>query len=80
MNRSDIQQLTQEVLQKILNNQQLVVSDELTADQVEGWDSLTHMVIITELEKKFNIRFRFDEIAGFERVGDMIDRIQNKLS
>ncbi|MCM5528439.1 acyl carrier protein [Parasegetibacter sp. NRK P23] len=69
-----------EVLKKLLDQPGLSVTTETTADQVEGWDSLTHMSIISEVERVFNIEFRFNEIMKMEKVGDMVDIIAEKTA
>ena len=68
------------VLRKLLDQPELIVTSETSADQVEGWDSLTHMSIISEVEAVFNIEFRFNEIMQMEKLGDMVDLIAEKIA
>lgn len=68
------------VLRKLLDQPGLIVTSETSADQVEGWDSLTHMSIISEVEAFFNIEFRFNEIMQMEKLGDMVDLIAEKIA
>ena len=68
------------VLRKLLDQPELIVTSETSADQVEGWDSLTHMSIISEVEAVFNIEFRFNEIMQMEKLGDMVDIIAEKIA
>jgi acyl carrier protein len=51
------------------------VRPDLTAGEVEEWDSLTHVTLIVAVEKDFGIKFRASEINGFQNVKDLIDRI-----
>lgn len=60
-------------------NEELVIDDETTADDIEAWDSLNHMELISAVEKRFEITFDFNEIMEFEKVGDMVIAIQTKL-
>jgi acyl carrier protein len=46
---------------------------------VEGWDSLTHMVILTEIEKEFGIQFKLKEINKLKNMGNLIELITSKL-
>jgi len=46
---------------------------------VEGWDSLTHMSIITGLEKEFDVRFKLRELNKLRNMGTLIELIQGKL-
>ena len=47
------------IFRAVFNNESLVATPELTANDVDGWDSLTHMLLITEVEKAFSVSFRF---------------------
>lgn len=51
-----------------------------TADDVEGWDSLNHVQIIAAVEKKFGFRFSLNEIQLFKTVGDLVRGINEKLN
>jgi len=55
------------------------VYPELSADDVDGWDSLTHLRLILTVQKAFDVRFSAAEIGGLENVGDMVRLIQSKL-
>ena len=52
---------------------------ETTANDVDGWDSLSHTLMIVETEKHFKIRFKLKELLSFRNVGDMVTAIQSKL-
>ena len=73
-----IKELT-EVFREIFNNNDLELSDNLTAKDVDEWDSLTHMLLITNVENKFNIKFKLKELNKMKNVGDMIKIIHTKL-
>lgn len=67
-----------EVFRKVFNNESIVLSDELTANDVENWDSLSHMLLITEIENAFQIKFKLKELNKMRNVGDMINIITEK--
>jgi acyl carrier protein len=67
------------IFRKIFNNDSLVLTNELTANDVENWDSLTHMLLITEIENSFSIKFKLKDLNKMRNVGDMIDIITSKL-
>jgi acyl carrier protein len=68
------------IFNKVLKKQNVVLSAETTAADVDGWDSLTHMMIIDSIEKHFALRFKLMEIMKFNNVGDMISCIKKKIN
>lgn len=75
----DIIKELQEIFREIFDDDELVISNETTADDIDDWDSLTHMQLIVEIEKKYNIRFTTAEIKKAANVGEFVDIIQGKL-
>ena len=55
------------------------LNDETSADDIEEWDSLSHIQIIVAIEKAFGIKFSSQEMITCKNVGDMVDCIQNKI-
>lgn len=79
MERNDIMSRVQEVFRDELELDDLLLTDETTADDVEEWDSLSHVQLVVALEKHFNIKFTSREILSWDNVGDLIDCIGKKL-
>jgi len=79
MDRNDIMSRVQEVFRDELELDDLVLTNETTADDVEEWDSLSHVQLVVALEKAFNIKFTSREILSWDNVGDLIDCIGKKL-
>ena len=79
MKRNDIINRVQEVFRDELELDDLVLTDETTADDVEEWDSLSHVQLVVALEKAFNIKFTSREILSWDNVGDLVDCIEKKL-
>ncbi len=69
-----------EIFRNVLENDKLVIMENTTGDDVEEWDSLTHLQLVMAIEKHFKIRFTASEIINFANVGEMCDGIQAKLS
>ena len=78
MNRQDILDKVQDIFRDILDNDEIVLTNESTADDIEEWDSLTHIQLIKAIEKDFSIRFTSREILSWNNVGEMIDCILKK--
>lgn len=66
------------IFRKVLKRDDITLTESTTARDVDGWDSLTNMVLLTEIEKKFGVRFSFREIVKLKNVGDLCLTIQNK--
>jgi acyl carrier protein len=66
------------IFQSVFRDTSLKVVPATTADDIRGWDSLTHMNLIAEIEKHFSCEFRFDEVMDFQNVGDMVESIRQK--
>ena len=54
------------------------ITRSTTADDIEDWDSLTHMMLISAVEKKFSVKFSYNELPLLQNVGDMVDSIEEK--
>ena len=57
----------------------LVLTDETTAEDVDGWDSLSHIQLVAAMEEAFGIEFKSREILSWDNVGDLIDSIEKKI-
>jgi acyl carrier protein len=79
MERSEILQKVNEVFIDNLDSDNIVLTENTTADDIEEWDSLTHVQLVVAVEKKFNIRFNAREIQSWKNVGEMMDSINSKL-
>lgn len=73
-------QRVQLVFRKVFQDPDLVINPDYTANNIAGWDSLTHMTLIAELENFFSIRFTFQEVSEFKTVGDLIQIITLKVN
>lgn len=78
MMSDDIQGRVRDVMIDTFDLDDLDVSRETTAADVEEWDSLSHIRLVVALEREFGVKFSNAEIEGFENVGDLIDSIATK--
>ena len=67
------------VFRETLDLDDLVLTPQMTARDVEGWDSLNHILLVVAVEQRFGIKFSTGEIDGLENVGQFIDLIESKL-
>ena len=68
------------MLFRSLDNETIALSAETTADEIEEWDSLTHISIVVAIEKEFGIRFNLVEIKQLQNIGEFVVLIEQKLS
>ncbi len=68
------------IFQQVLKSTDIALKNETTAQDIDGWDSLTNMMLINEIEKKFNVRFTFRDIVKLKNVGDICNAIQLKMN
>ncbi len=78
MEITTIKEKVSNVLTTILEHSNFEMSDELTAKDVDGWDSLSHMMIITKIEEEFDIRFKLRELNKLKNMGALVSLIQSK--
>ena len=79
MEKTEIVEKLTPVFRKVFGDELLEITDELSALDVEKWDSLSHMLLISEVEEKFAIKFRLKDLNKMANVGDMIAIVSSKL-
>jgi acyl carrier protein len=67
------------VFRDVFDQDSLVLSSEMTANEVENWDSLTHINLIVAVEKEFRIRFTTSEVSGLKNVGALEALVESKV-
>ena len=68
-----------EVYKLVLEHENFELKDETTADDVDGWESITHMMIIGEVEKSFNIKFKLMDLMNMDNIGHLITTIKKEI-
>ena len=65
---------------EVFDDEDIKIAPEMTANDVDGWDSLSHVNLIVAIETKFNIRFNQKELLTFKNVGDLLNSIRSKVA
>lgn len=78
MTRQEIFEKLNQVFSDVFD-EELTVTDETTASDIEGWDSLTHITLISEVEDTFDIKFAMKDVLAMQNVGQMVDIIAKSI-
>jgi len=80
MDESEIYTRLTTILRDILDDENLVVTPDLTAAQVSAWDSFSHINIVVAAEHEFHIKFKGAEIEELKNVGEFVSLIAQKTA
>lgn len=69
-----------EIFQEVFDDDEIALAPHLTADEIDGWDSLKHVRLIVSVEKGFGVKFAASEVGRLKNVGDLADLINAKVS
>lgn len=75
MTRSEVFEKLTEVFCDVFDDDAITLSEDTTAADVEGWDSVEHFNLISEVESVFKLRFQMREVSGMKNVGELVDII-----
>ncbi len=67
------------IFRNVLEDENLMIHEDVKVSDIKGWDSLSHINIIDEIEKYFNIHFSIGEIVVLKTVGDIVKLIEAKI-
>jgi acyl carrier protein len=79
MDKLEVKEKLSAIFQRNFQDKTLVINEVMNSNDVNGWDSLSHMLLISEIESEFAIKFKLKELNKMHNVGDMIDIIMSKL-
>ena len=79
MTREEVFEKLNELFRDVFDDEDIVVTDETTAADIEDWDSLEHINLLVAIERSFGIKFTMGETTGMKNVGEMADKIMAHL-
>lgn len=79
MTQEDILSKVQNIFRDVLDEENISLTSQTTANDIEEWDSLTHVQLVVAIEKSFKIKFTSKEILSWKNVGEMVETIHAKL-
>jgi acyl carrier protein len=75
---NDVYKRMTAIFRDVLDDDSIILRDDMTADDVKNWDSLTHVDLILAIEKEFRIRLTTGEISGLKSVGHLAALVSRK--
>jgi acyl carrier protein len=79
MTREELFNGVQDIFRDIFDEDDMIVEDKTNSDDIEEWDSLNHINLVSAIEKEFEVRFALGELIALKDVGAMIDLITKKI-
>ncbi|WP_445736487.1 acyl carrier protein [Mariniflexile sp.] len=77
MDKNILEKINQ-IFKEVLEHDGFQLSLTTTTKDIEGWESSTHMMIISEIEDQFNIEFELDELWTMKNIGDLVESVSLK--
>lgn len=78
MDKEKIKAKLTEIFRDVFDDESITISEKTTADDIDAWDSLEHITLISAVEKAFKMRFTMREVSGMKNVGEMINIIAER--
>lgn len=79
MEEGQVYQRLNAIFVDVFDDDGLALKPEMTADDVDGWDSLSHIRLVLTVEKAFNVKFSAAEVGKLKNVGELVGLIRSKL-
>ena len=79
MNDIEILKNLSKIFKDVMEDENLIIDKSFTANDIDGWDSLTHIMLIFEIEKNFDIKFLSSEMTSWSNIGEIVMSIKSKL-
>ena len=79
MEKAEIFTKLNQVFRDVFDDEELVISETTTANDIADWDSLEHINLIVAVEEAFGIKFNMNEVTTMKNVGEMAALITNKI-
>lgn len=79
MSREEILKKVNDIFHDVFEDDSIVVEEDTTAEDIEDWDSLMHITLISEVESAFGFKFQMKDVVGMQDVGEMLDIIEKNV-
>ena len=75
----EIRDRLQNIFREVFDDSSILLQDEMSAKDIDEWDSLTHIQLVVAVESEFNVEFQTAEISELKNVGDFLALIYKKV-
>ena len=79
MTRDDVLEKLNEIFREYFEDEDIELTEDTTADDIEDWDSLEHINLIVAVEDSFDMKFTMGEVTTMKNVGAMVDIILERI-
>lgn len=79
MNKEEILTIIKKSFIRVLEHDNFQLNETTTAKDVDGWESITHLLIMNDIEKSFDIKFKLMDLMAMENIGDLINTVKKEI-
>lgn len=79
MDRNEVFERMLTICKDVFDDDSLVLTESTTAADVEGWDSLTHLLLVNELEENFGVSFTLDDVTESQNLGELLTALMKQI-
>lgn len=80
MQKEQIISQVNQIFVDVLDNENIAITEQTSAGDIDEWDSLTHIQLVVAIEKHFKLKFTSNEIREWKNVGEMVQNIARRLT
>lgn len=80
MEKKELMDKLTEIFREVMDNDEIVLNDETASEDIEEWDSLSHIELIDVIGKELGVKITSMEFRGWENVGEMVESLLQKLN
>lgn len=75
----EIKERLQEIFRDVFDEEDLEIREDMSAKDIDDWDSLAQINLIVAIEKEFEVKFNLDEVSQLKNIGEMLGLISKKI-
>ncbi|MEG0257603.1 MAG: acyl carrier protein [Christensenella sp.] len=80
MTKEQVMQELTAIFRDVFDDDEIILTDATTAEDIEDWDSLEHINIVLQVEKHFKVKFVMSDIKALANVGEMAELVERKVN